>query len=429
MPSRSHSLRSILDALRKVGVVPGAASWFEAHKDEIRAELQRTVAEEIPAFQESGNPAIVPEQLAHADEHVAQILRFLAGSTDGDFEFVMQHAARRAEQRFPLEATLHAYRCGHRVLSKWIREAALANADEAASVGETLAAVADFSIEYTDSISTIATSEYVANTRQLAEAEGDRRSELLAVLLGGYDEADGRVAKLLRQAGYLAQRQSFCVAVIQSVDPTEMEFPARVRRIIDAIEDVLQPFTGRALIGVRDDKVIVVFSATRRISGWTVAQTKLSEQVQPYLLKLGNAVLVGVSTDMPSTSHIPKALGEAQVAFEFSDAANRVVGFSGIPVRRVLIRQAHDSIRPALPQWSAAYFAADDKARGSLLTTLRAYADADMNVLKAARILDVHPNTIYSRMQRIADITGQNGLEYHALTELLLTADCRLTSP
>jgi hypothetical protein len=425
MPSRSHSLRSILDTLRKVGVVPGAASWLETHHEEIRAELQRTVADEIPAFQESGNPDIVPEQQAHAEEHVAQILRFLAGSTDADFEFVRRHAARRAEQRFPLEATLHAYRCGHRVLSKWIRDAALANADEAASVGETLAAVADFSIEYTDSISTVATSEYVAHTRQLAEAAGDRRSELLAVLLGGYDEADGRVAKLLRQAGYLAQRQSFCVAVIQSVDPTEMEFPARVRRIIDSIEDVLQPCAGRALIGVRDDKVVVVFSATRRISGWTVAQTKLSEQVQPYLLKLGNAVLVGVSTDMPSTSHIPKALSEAQVAFEFSDAANRVVGFSGIPVRRVLIRQAHDSIRPALPQWSAAYFAADDKARGSLLATLRAYADADMNVLKAARILDVHPNTIYSRIERIADITGQNGLEYHALTELLLTADCR----
>ena len=48
-----------------------------------------------------------------------------------------------------------------------------------------------------------------------------------------------------------------------------------------------------------------------------------------------------------------------------------------------------------------------------------------MNVLKAARHLDVHPHTIYTRIERIADITGQNGLEYHALTELLLTADCR----
>ena len=425
MPSRRQSLKTILDSLAKFGVIPAAAAWFEAHLDEITAELQTTVRDEIPAFLASGNPDIAPEQQAHADAHVHQILRFLSGVPGGDFDFVRSHAARRAEQRFPLEATLHAYRTGHRILSKWIREAALASANEAASVGETLAAVADFAIEYTDSISTIATSEYVAQTRLLAEAEGDRRSQLLGVLLGGYDEADGRVATLLRRAGYLDQRQSFCVAVAQSVDPTEMENPARVRRMIDATEEVLESFSSRALIGIRDDKVVVVFSATRRISGWTAAQSTLAEQVLPYLLKLGNAVLIGVSTDMPSTSHIPKALNEANMALDFADASNRVVGFSEIPVRRVLLRQAQDSMRPALPQWSAAFFAADDKARGNLVATLRAYADADMNVLKAARSLNVHPNTIYSRVLRIADITGQDGLGYHALTELLLTADCR----
>ena len=310
-------------------------------------------------------------------------------------------------------------------MSRWLREAALASADAGASVGETLAAVADFSIEYTDSISTLATSEYVAHTRQIAEAEGDLRNELLSVLLDGYDEADGRVARLLRRNGYLAQRQSFCVAVTQAVHANEMEFPARVRRICDSIEQVFEPFQGRVLNGVRDDKVITIMSATRRISGWTVARTRLCDEVQTYLLKLGNAVLVGLSTDVPSTSYIPKALAEAQLAFEFASAADRVVGFSGIPMRQLLIRQVQDSIRPPLPEWSAAFFAADDKAKGSLVATLHAYADTDMNVLKAARRLAVHPNTIYTRIQRIADITGQNGLEYHALTELLLTADCR----
>lgn len=425
MSSRHPPLRAILEGLAKLGVIPAAAGWFAERCDAIRAELQSTINEEIPAFAASGNPAIVPEQEAHADEHIAQILEFLRGAVESDFDFVRQHAARRAEQRFPLEVILHAYRCGHRILSKWIREAALASADSGASLGETLAAIADFSIEYTDSISTIATSQYVAHTRQLAEAEGDRRAELLRVLLGGYDEADGRVAKLLRRAGYLDQRQSFCVAVCQSVDPIEMEFPARVRRIIDSIEEVMEPFPGRVLTGVRDDKVIVVFSATRRISGWTAPVTKLSEQVRPWLMKLGTAVLIGISTDMPSTSRIPKALGEAQMAFEFADVAHRVVAFAMIPVRRLLLREAQDSIRPALPPWSADFFAADDKARGALVATLAAYADADMNVLRAARALSVHPNTIYTRMQRIADITGHNGLEYHALTELLLTADCR----
>lgn len=425
MSLRHPPLSSILEGLARLGVIPAAAEWFDARRDAIRAELVATVQEEIPAFAASGNPAIVPEQEAHAGEHIVQILEFLRGSAGTDFDFVRRHAARRAEQRFPLEIILHAYRCGHRVLSRWIREAALASADSEASLGETLAAISDFSIEYTDSISTIATSEYVAHTRQLAEAEGDRRAELLSVLLGGYDEADGRVAKLLRRAGYLDQRQSFCVAVCQSVDPTEMEFPARARRIIDSIEDVVEPFPGRVLTGIRDDKVVVVFSATRRISGWTAPATKLSEQVRPWLMKLGTAVLVGISTDMPSTSRIPKALGEAQMALEFADVAHRVVGFATIPVRRLLLRQAQDSIRPALPPWSADFFAADDKARGALVATLSAYADADMNVLGASRSLGVHPNTIYTRMQRIADITGHNGLEYHALTELLLTADCR----
>jgi len=425
MSIRSQSLRAALDALRRVGVIPGAAGWFAARLDDIRAELRQTVADEVAAFSASGNPEIIPEQQAHGDAHIDQVLRYLRGAADEKLEFVRDHAVRRAEQRFPLEATLHAYRCGHRVISRWLREAALASADTGASVGETLAAVADFSIEYTDSISTLTTSEYVAHTRQIAEAEGDLRNELISVLLDGYDEADGRVARLLRRTGYLAQRQSFCVAVTQAVHAGEMEFPARVRRICDSIEQVFEPFQGRVLNGVRDNKVITIMSATRRISGWTVARTRLCDEVQGCLRKLGNAVLVGLSTDVPSTSYIPKALAEAQLAFEFADAAHRVVGFSGIPVRQLLIRQAQDSFRPPLPEWSTALFAADDKAKGSLVATLRAYADTNMNVLKAARQLAVHPNTIYTRMQRIADITGQNGLEYHALTELLLTADCR----
>ena len=100
MPIRSQSLRTALDALRKVGVVPGAAGWFAARTGEIRAELQQTVADEVPAFAASGNPDIVPEQQAHADAHVDQVLQFLRGATDAELNFVGEHAVRRAEQRF-----------------------------------------------------------------------------------------------------------------------------------------------------------------------------------------------------------------------------------------------------------------------------------------------------------------------------------------
>lgn len=416
-------LRQTLEVLDGIGVIPAAGTALDAGIRAAGKTLHQTVIDEIPAFSESGNPDVLPELADHASEHLCEIRRLIGGGVAGDFEFVKVHAHRRAEQKFPLEATLHAYRCGHKVLSRWMRDAATATVPN--NVQQVISAVADFSIEYTDTISTIAAAEYVAQTRLLAEAEGDRRTELLSILLSGYDESDGRVAKLLQRAGYRDQRQSFCVALAQSVDPVEMDNPARAQRLAEAIGQTVATLPVRALVGIRDNVVTAVFSDTRRLSGWTVPQTTLAERIRPQLLKLGPAALVGISTDQPSTSHIPKALHEAQLALDFSSVTERVVQFADLPVRRLLLHVAGDQVQSALPVWTEGFLAADKKARGALVATLRAYADADMNVLKAARAISVHPNTIYTRLQRIKDLTGLDGQRYHALTELLLAADCR----
>lgn len=427
MPERAQKrqLSEALKSLTEHHVIPDAAAAIVQSADAALVTVGKTILAEIPAFSDSGNPDVLPELSEHAADHVKEICRLCHGALPGDFEFVRKHAQRRAAQRFPLEATLHAYRCGHKVFSQWLREAALATRKENVDVQKIVASVADFSIEYTDTISTIATSEYVNQTRQLAEAEGDRRTELLSVLLSGYDESDGRVAKLLRRAGFLDQRQSFCIAVAQAVESKEMENPARVRRLADALSEVAQDLPIRSLIGVRDDKVVIVFSDTRRVSGWTAPQTTLAGRIRPQLLKVGNAVLIGMSPDVPSTSHIPRAFVEATLALDFADVRQRVMQYSELPIRRLLIHFAGDSVHPALPPWSDEFYQADKKARGSLTATLRAYADANMNLLQTAKCLDVHPNTIYARMQKISDITGMNALNYHALSELLLAGDCR----
>ena len=423
--SRNQQLTRILNGLEGFGVIPLAAATLDADIRDIEDELQEAVITEIPAFTASGNPDILPELSAHTAQHVHEIRRLFAGGEIGDFTFVREHARRRAEQKFPLEATLHAYRCGHKILSRWMRDAALASAYEFAQVRLVIAAVADFAIEYTDSISTIATAEYVSHTRLLAETEGDRRTELLGVLLGGFDESDGRVAGLLRRSGFLEQRQSFCVAIAQPVDPAEMQNPARARRLAESLTQVVRNLPTRSLVGSRDNAVVAVFSSTRRMSGWTSPRSALASRVRPKLLQLGNAVLIGVSNDAPSTSHIPRAYQEARIALDFAIVSDRVVQYSDIPIRRMLLRLAPDDLRPALPDWTEALLSADEKARGSLSTTLQAYADSNMNVLQAAKLLSVHPNTVYSRTNRIADITGLNALAYHDLTELLLAIDYR----
>jgi sugar diacid utilization regulator len=395
--------------------------------------LFKTALDEVDAFAGSANPDVLPELRQHLEELVAEVCRLLSAAAPGDLAFVRRYAQRRAQQRFPLEASLHAYRCSHRVISSWVRDAAISVADSSAQVRRVVAAAADFAIEFTDAISTVVTSEYVVHTRLLAEAEGDQRTELLSTLLCGYDESDSRAAQLLRRAGYLEQRQSFCVAVARSVDPREMENAARAQRMVEALAQVLRDAPVRSLIGIRDGLVTIVMSGTRRLSGWTAPQSLLGERVYSRLLQVGPAALIGLGNDAPSTSHVRRAHHEARLALDFASVANRVMPYSQIPFRHMIIRHARDNIQSALPAWLADLQTADRKARFALSKTLLAYANANMNALQAAKDLAVHPNTIYSRMQKIADLTGKNALGYHDLTELLLAIEVddkhRNTSP
>ena len=216
---KNTQLRASIDALRPFGVVPGVARVLTGGNESIVSELQETVLAEVHAYTQSGNPDVLPELEQHLQQLVAEACLLLGGKRPDDMGFVTAHARRRAEQKFPLDALLHMYRCVYLGLLPWIRDAALAVASDSAHMNRVVSAVTEFTFEYTSSISTITTSEYVDHTRLLAEAEGDRRSKLLDLLLRGYDESDSRAAQLLRRAGYLEQRQSFCVAVARSVDP------------------------------------------------------------------------------------------------------------------------------------------------------------------------------------------------------------------
>ena len=425
MSSETRSLAAAVRALAAQGVVPGVAGALGEGRPRASQTLRQAIRDEVSAYSESGNPDLLPELVAHLEAHFDEIEHLLAGRAARGLEFVREHAERRAGQRFPLEALLHTYRCAHKSLSNWIRDAALATADASAHVRRVVAAAADFAIEYTDAVSTIATSAYVEQTRAIAEAEGDRRTELLNLMLSGYDESDGQAARLLRRSGYLEQRQSYCVVAARSVDPVEMQNAARAQRMADAISEVLGKTPFRSLVGVRDQHVIAIVSATRRLSGWTAPQSLLAERLYPELRKIGPAALIGLSNDVPSTAHVPRAASEAKLALDFANVADRVVPYARIPFRQMLVSHARDSIQAALPGWLDAFLEADRKARGKLSATLRAYADADMNVLQAAKRLSVHPNTIYSRAQRITDMTDMNPLRYHDLTEMLLAIECR----
>jgi len=411
-----------LARLEKIGVIPRAAATLKRRTPAAARALRAAILADVPALSMSPDPAIGRERERHAVEHLKEIHRLFAGGEIGELEFVRLHARRRAQQHFPLEVTLHAYRCGHQVLLRWMRAAAVAAAAKRREA--TVSAVADFAIEYTNSISAAMTAEYVAHARRLAEAEGDRRVDLLNALLGGYDESDGHLAQLLKRAGYLEPRQSFCVAVAQSSNPLEMQSEPRAQRIVEALTTAVASAKIRMLSGIRNNVVTAVFADVQRQSGWTESRASLAERVYPAVLVLGPAVLIGLSREHPALNFVPKALQEATAALGCAHVGERVVQFAKLPMRRLLLLRSGDYLRTALPPWIPGFIAADAKARGALSRTLRAYADADMNVIRAAAALRVHPNTLYARMQRVRSLSGLNSQRYHDLTELLLAVDC-----
>ncbi|HSG58088.1 MAG TPA: helix-turn-helix domain-containing protein [Woeseiaceae bacterium] len=417
------ALRDAVRRLEAAGVVPAVQAPLLADADRLTGELRQAVLAEAPAFTDSGNPDVIPELEQHLDAHVREACRLLGGGLPGDLAFVREHAERRASQKFPLDALLQSYSILHRTLANWIREAALGVADESAHLRRVVAAITDFVIEYTGTAGNLLTSEYVHHTRRLAGAEADRRSALLNTLLDGYDEADQAAAGLLRRAGYLQQRQSYCVALARSVDPGEMESPPRAQRMADAIAGALEPAGVRSIIGIRDNLVVAILSATRRTSGWTAPQSSVADRVYPALRRVGPAALIGLSNDAPSTSHIPKAANEARLALDLANVSNRVARYSDISLRQMLITRARDAAPSSQPAWAEKLIAADK--RGALAATLRSYADCNMNAQKTALLLGIHPNTVYSRIQKVERLTGLNALRFHALSELLLALDWR----
>lgn len=424
-PTQQQGIRAALRTLANLEVVPTVSEPLRATSRRTVEAIVAVVKRDVAAYSESGNPDVLPQLERHVSAHVDTVVDLLGGNSRASLAFVAGHAERRASQKFPLDAELQAYQCMHRIIADWIRDAALVSANTQAQVNRVVAAATNFTIEYTGTTGTLMTSDYVRYTRVLAEAEGDQRSALLNALLDGYDESDRHAARLLRRAGLLQQRQSYCVVVAQSVNPEEMESIPRAQRMVDAVAGSLATTGLRVVSGIRENLATLVVSGTRRQSGWTPARSLIADRIYPQLRKVGPAALIGLSNDAPSTSHIPSAAREARIALDHASVSERVLPFSTIPFRRILVAKVRSDAQSLMPAWLDDFMTMDTRARGVLSKTLLAYADCDMNVLRTAKSLGVHPNTIYSRVQRVEDAIGLNAFSYHQLTEMLLVIECR----
>jgi PucR C-terminal helix-turn-helix domain len=339
--------------------------------------------------------ALLAEVRTHCHEHLRVFLR--CGAEDRaparrELAFVGDRAATRARQGIPLEALIQSYIAGQRAIWGAIHAATPPSPDGLAA-GDELTAV---TFAYTKAITAMLTDAYEAELRRIADDHGREDARALAadLLAGRADGEDPRLA-----GGPLAAARAIRVAVVAVTPRAERDraVAALARHAVAA--------------GWAEGELVALLA-----DEGAGAATALVARAATLLRERGGEVHLRAGVSLPAGfGALGPCLDEARRALVHAPAPDGAVALDAVGLLDEVARQADglvhrlvgEEIREAL---------ADPVAR----TTLDAYAEADLNVQRAAAALDVHPNTVHYRLDRLRERTGRDPRRFHELVDLLL---------
>src|SRR6266545_3115349 len=363
---------------------------------------------EIPAYGAQGERfyADVRNQVARHYRTKLHCMLEECTVTLEDLAFARGAAMRRARAGFALEDYINAFRVGQQVF--W--EAVVVRAGETQVGHEAALTLAAPLMRYCDFASTHAGHAYVEFQQYLVADEMPTRGPLLAAA---------------RAYGLGAETLMMVAAAV----PVGPHVDADASHAASATIMLAGLHEARTLVVVRQAEIVAV-PALRAGKGPAGLCDRLQE-VQERLREEGLPLAMGISTVAAGVAELPRAYLEARAALESVADDGGVVALPRLSPFEYLARGADDTAR-RLVDPRLRLFLHDDRVRGGVLTaTIRAFADADLNLRVAAERLQVHPNTAQYRLGRIEERSGRNPRRLADLLDLLvaITLDDRITLP
>ncbi|HEU4400237.1 MAG TPA: helix-turn-helix domain-containing protein [Actinomycetota bacterium] len=330
-----------------------------------------------------------------------------------DIAFARGGAMRRARAGFALEDYLNAFRVGQQVF--W--ERVLACAGETPLGHEAALTLTRPLLRYCDFVSTHAGHAYV-ESQQYVVADADReRRDLLEHLLAGRMPTSGPLLAAARAYG-LGAETPMMVALAVPVGP---QADADAPHAASAMLTRVVPQQAKILVVVRQAEIVAVPALCHGIDPAELCDHL--EAAHDRLRKEGTPLAMGISTVATGVAELPRACLEARTALESVAGGGGVVALPRLSPFDYLALRADDTARWLVDARLRA-FLDDDRARGGVLTaTVRAFADADLNLRLAAGRLQVHPNTAQYRLRRIEERTGRNPRRIADLLDLLVAIE------
>jgi hypothetical protein len=376
---------------------------------EIGEAIAARIVDEIPGY-ETVSPEVVADLRAGATATVELLARtFAEGSSvrREDLGFLRGLAARRVHQGVSLEDFIHAYRVA--LLAYWG-----ACAEEAIRLRlsrEAGFALASSAIEAIDIITTQAAEAYLREETRVRTQSGRAARDLLERLIHGEPIVPGRrhpAAPGLDPTGQL-------LTVVGTVQRATIAIGDALQLARDTLEEDLSLGAARALAAIRHGELVVIMAGSSprtKLAGLRATRQRAIEEH-------GVDVRYGVSVPFQGFAGVPQGYREAVLSLSYTSLSRPILSLQDLSSFECALIGATATTKAIIASKGSSLRALADDELALSIETIRAFADADLNVAGAAKRIHVHPNTIRYRLQQIATKTGHDPRTFAGLVELL----------
>jgi hypothetical protein len=356
-----------------------------------------TFVAEIPLYAQLPREQLEGEILAITEANLRLffgVLRTGEAMPASELNEVRLSAARRAEERVPLDAVLTAYHVGARI--GWLALVEEHAPDEI----EALLSAGVRVLAYTQQITATVAAAYLEEQQTIFGEERDAARLLASALLSG--EPSEALATRLG----VSIAPAYVVVALRmpphadESDEKDVGGAIAARRKVRRAQAAVDEWAGESTVTLLDPAGGTVFlpSTPESAAGLTARLADLAvalEKAAGVPVVVGGAIAFGVRD-------VPRAAAQAQDIVRLARMLDKPPG--AYLLRDVLLE--YQLTRPSDAQDALARLIEPLDRNPDLPRTLEAYLDQDLDRKRTASTLHVHPNTLDYRLRRIIELTG-----------------------
>ena len=361
---------------------------------------------EIPLYAQLPREQLQGEILAITEANLRLffgVLRTGKPMPADDLAEVRLSAARRAEERVPLDAVLTAYHVGARIGWQALVE------EHQPEETEALLAAGERVFAYTQQVTAAVAAAYLEEQQTIFGEERDAARLLASALLSG-EPADALAARL-----GVSIAPAYVVVTLRmpphpdESDDRDVGGAIAARRKVRRTQTAVDEWAGESTVTLLDASGGAVFLPTTYEAAPSVVErlpdlAVVLEKAAGVPAVLGGAIAAGVAD-------VPRAVAQANDIVRLARILDKPPG--AYVLRDVLLE--YQLTRPSDAQEALSGLIEPLDRNPDLLRTIEAYLDNDLDRRRTAAALHVHPNTFDYRLRRIIELTGLDPATTHGL--------------